>query len=56
MKLFTENHLHVPRPFQVFGISEVEHVFRLMQSGLSAGKFAIEMRKGNVIQVCAQKP
>lgn len=53
MDLIVKKKLHVPRPFQIFGISEVEDVFRLMQSGRNSGKLAIEMRKEDIVEVCS---
>ncbi|KAL8971948.1 MAG: hypothetical protein Q9183_000811 [Haloplaca sp. 2 TL-2023] len=47
--LFKEGKIHVPQPFQVFGISEVEDVWRQMQSGNTAGKMAIEMRHSDPV-------
>jgi len=56
MDLIVEKKLHVPKPFQTFGISEVEDVFRLMQSGRNVGKFAIELREEDVVEVCSLNP
>lgn len=51
MTLVEENKFHVPQPFQTFGISEAEDVFRLFQSGTNSGKMAIEMRAQDVVPV-----
>lgn len=51
MTLVAEKKLHVPQPFQVFGIAEVESVFRLLQSGQNSGKMVIEMRSQDLVPV-----
>lgn len=51
MSLFKEDKIHVPQPFQVFAISEVENVWRQMQTGNTAGKMAIEMRCSDSVPV-----
>ena len=44
LSLFATKQLHVARPLQVYGIEDVEKVFRLMQDGQAAGKFVIEVK------------
>lgn len=51
MSLFKEEKIHIPQPFQVFGISEVEDVLRRLQSGNTAGKMAIELRQSDIVAV-----
>ena len=47
-----EGVLCAPQPLQIFGIAEVEKVFRLMQSGQNVGKIVIEMRDKDIVPVC----
>ncbi|KAL8860211.1 MAG: hypothetical protein Q9178_003475 [Gyalolechia marmorata] len=49
MSLFKEGRIHIPQPFQVFGISEVEAVLRRLQSGNTAGKMAVELRQSDTV-------
>ncbi|KAL9636598.1 MAG: hypothetical protein Q9204_002194, partial [Flavoplaca sp. TL-2023a] len=49
MSLFKEDKIHAPQPFQAFGISEVENVWRQMQTGKTAGKMVIEMRSSDSV-------
>ena len=56
ISLVAEKKIHVPQPFQIFGIAEVENVFRLLQSGLNSGKMAIEMRRQDVVPVRTRRP
>ncbi|KAL8658296.1 MAG: hypothetical protein Q9226_001112 [Calogaya cf. arnoldii] len=49
LSLFEEGKIHLPQPFQVFGISEVEAVWRRLQSGNAAGKMAVEMRQSDLV-------
>ena len=51
MTLFAEKKLHVPQPFRVFGVSEIEDTLRLLQSGRAPGKMAIEMRASDPVRV-----
>lgn len=51
MQLFAEDILHIPQPFRVFGVSEIEEALRLLQSGRAPGKMAIEMRNNNTVRV-----
>lgn len=51
MSMFTEGRIHIPQPFQVFGISEVEDVLRRLQSGNAAGKMAVELRQSDTVTV-----
>ena len=55
MDLMAEKKLHVPQPFQVFGIAEIENVFRRLQSGQNSGKMVIEMRKHDIVLVRSLK-
>ena len=52
MALMAAKVFHVPQPFRIFGVSEIEDAFRLFQSGRNAGKMAIEMRKHEQVRVC----
>ncbi|KAL8846747.1 MAG: hypothetical protein Q9221_008190 [Calogaya cf. arnoldii] len=49
LSFFEEGKIHIPLPFQVFGISEVEAVLRRLQSGNTAGKMAVEMRQSDIV-------
>ncbi|KAL8902861.1 MAG: hypothetical protein Q9207_004326 [Kuettlingeria erythrocarpa] len=49
MSLFKEGRIHIPQPFQVFGISEVEDALRRLQSGNAAGKMAVELRQSDTV-------
>ena len=51
MQLLAENILHIPQPFRVFEVSEIEEALRLLQSGHAPGKMAIEMRNNNIVRV-----
>lgn len=51
MALVNEKKLFVPQPFKVYGISELEDVLRLFQSGKNSGKMSVEMRKKDLVQV-----
>ena len=51
LSFFEEGKIHIPLPFQVFGISEVEAVLRRLQSGNTAGKMAVEMRQSDIVAV-----
>lgn len=42
--LFATKQLYVARPLLVYGIEDVEKVFRQMQDGKTAGKFVIEVK------------
>ncbi|KAM0165973.1 hypothetical protein ACHAQE_002074 [Botrytis cinerea] len=50
VKLIDEKKLHVPQPFNIYGISEIEKVLRLFQSGRNLGKMAIELRNNDSVQ------
>ena len=52
MSKLAEGVLCAPQPLQIFGIAEVEKVFRLLQSGQNVGKFVIEMRDKDIVPVC----
>ena len=55
MKLFAEKKLHMPQPFRVLGVSEIEEALRLLQSGRAPGKMAIEMRENEKVRVSISK-
>lgn len=55
MTLINEQEFHVPQQFQVFGISQVEEVFRLFQSGRNSGKMVIERRDQDLVSVRSQE-
>lgn len=44
LSLFATKQLHVARPLHVYGIEDVEKIFRQMQDGKTAGKFVIEVK------------
>jgi hypothetical protein len=51
VKLVADKKLHLPEPFRVYGVSEIEHVLRLFQSGRNIGKMAIELRSEEPVNV-----
>lgn len=51
ISLFKEKKIHIPQPFQIFGISEVEDVLRRLQTGNTAGKMAVEIRQTDAVPV-----
>lgn len=51
MTLFAEKKLHMPQPFRVLGVSEIEGALRLLQGGRAPGKTAIEMRENDIVRV-----
>ncbi|KAF7887781.1 hypothetical protein EAF00_010075 [Botryotinia globosa] len=51
MPLLESGKLHVSVPMQVYGISEVQDVFRCLQSGTSMGKIVIEMKETDMVPV-----
>ena len=51
INMFTDNTLHLPRPFLIFNISEAEQVFRLVQGGKFAGKIVLEVTKDSQVPV-----
>jgi NADPH:quinone reductase-like Zn-dependent oxidoreductase/SAM-dependent methyltransferase len=44
VRLFTEGKITTPQPLTVFGYSDVQETFRLMQSGTHIGKLVLEVR------------
>ncbi|KAI9148331.1 Highly reducing polyketide synthase azaB [Paramyrothecium foliicola] len=56
-KLHEEGVLKPASPLQVFGISELEKVFRTMQRGETMGKIVVEMRSEDIVKaVLDRKP
>lgn len=53
MQLFAAKQLHTALPLQRYPISEIEHAFRLLQSGTSSGKIVVEVESSH--QVPASK-
>ncbi|KAL8794223.1 MAG: hypothetical protein Q9195_003177 [Heterodermia aff. obscurata] len=55
IKLLADGTLYLPKPFKVLGIPEVEHGFRLLQSGRFFGKMVVEMRSDDLVPVNLKK-
>lgn len=49
--LIEEGILTPPEPLSVYGVSELESVFRHMQTGKNMGKVVVEMRPDDMVQV-----
>ncbi|KAL9608147.1 MAG: hypothetical protein Q9167_006999, partial [Letrouitia subvulpina] len=49
MQLFAAKRLHTALPLQRYSISEIEHAFRLLQSGTSSGKLVIEVQSSHQV-------
>ena len=57
IKLMIEHKLRPIHPLQMYGLSQVEQAFRMMQSGRNVGKMVVEMRKDEVVKtVVESKP
>lgn len=52
MPLVADNKLRAAQPLQVYGVADIEHAFRNMQSGKNVGKLVVEMRKDDKVWVC----
>ncbi|PWY75103.1 polyketide synthase [Aspergillus heteromorphus CBS 117.55] len=55
--LLGDGTLTLPHPLQTYGVSEIEHAFRQMQTGRNSGKAVVEMRETDqVMTVLETRP
>lgn len=51
LDLFQRNVLHVPSPFRIFPVADLEASFRYLQSGNNPGKVVVEVDSQSIISV-----
>jgi acyl transferase domain-containing protein/NADPH:quinone reductase-like Zn-dependent oxidoreductase len=49
--MFTNNVLHLPRPFEIYSLSQVEEVFNVIKGGKFAGKIVMEVTPDTSVPV-----